>query len=49
MPIVEANGVSVNFPFEPYSCQLTYMEKVLTCLKNVSIANLPSMTVIRLF
>jgi hypothetical protein len=29
------NGIPVNFPFEPYSVQSAYMEKVLECLKKV--------------
>jgi len=36
MPFVTASGIQVNFPFEPYPCQVTYMEKVITCLKEVS-------------
>jgi len=35
MPFVTAAGVQVNFPFDPYPCQVTYMEKVITCLKEV--------------
>ncbi|KAK2149282.1 hypothetical protein LSH36_457g01025 [Paralvinella palmiformis] len=33
MPFVTAAGVQVNFPFEPYPCQIDYMEKVITCLR----------------
>ncbi len=36
MPFVTAGGVQVNFPFDPYECQVTFMEKVVACLKNVS-------------
>jgi len=36
MPLVTAAGVQVNFPFDPYPCQVTYMEKVITCLKQVN-------------
>ena len=36
MPFVTASGVQVNFPFDPYPCQVTYMEKVVTCLKEVT-------------
>ena len=35
MPALDVDGVRVNFPFEPYSCQVTYMEKVIKCLKEV--------------
>jgi len=35
MPSIKAAGVNVNFPFDPYPCQVTYMEKVITCLKEV--------------
>ena len=35
MPFVTAADVQVNFPFDPYPCQVTYMEKVITCLKEV--------------
>ncbi|GFN81377.1 regulator of telomere elongation helicase 1-like, partial [Plakobranchus ocellatus] len=33
MPLLDINGVSVNFPFTPYTCQVDYMTKVLTCLQ----------------
>ena len=36
MPFVTAAGVQVNFPFDAYPCQVTYMEKVVTCLKEVT-------------
>ena len=29
MPLLDISGVSVNFPFELYPCQVTYMEKYL--------------------
>jgi len=35
MPSVSVSGVQVNFPFDPYPCQVTYMEKVISCLKEV--------------
>jgi hypothetical protein len=35
MPEYMINGIPVNFPFEPYSVQSAYMEKVLECLKKV--------------
>ncbi|KAL4236900.1 Regulator of telomere elongation helicase 1 [Mactra antiquata] len=34
MPILDVKGVHVNFPFEPYPCQLDYMNKVIECLQN---------------
>ncbi|XP_021924287.1 regulator of telomere elongation helicase 1 homolog [Zootermopsis nevadensis] len=33
MPEHMINGIIVNFPFEPYSVQSVYMEKVIECLK----------------
>ncbi|BFZ16911.1 hypothetical protein BsWGS_19949 [Bradybaena similaris] len=33
MPLLEISGIQVNFPFTPYSCQVEYMNKVLTCLQ----------------
>ena len=36
MPLLNINGTNVEFPFEPYPCQVSYMENVITCLKNVS-------------
>lgn len=33
MPEYDINGVAVNFPFEPYSVQRAYMEKVIDCLE----------------
>ncbi|KAJ9587971.1 hypothetical protein L9F63_018600, partial [Diploptera punctata] len=33
MPEYMINEVPVNFPYEPYSVQTTYMEKVIECLK----------------
>ena len=35
MTSLNVNGVQVNFPFEPYPCQVDYMTKVITCLKEV--------------
>lgn len=35
MPEYMISGIPVNFPFEPYSVQSAYMEKVLECLKKV--------------
>ncbi|XP_035825693.1 regulator of telomere elongation helicase 1 isoform X2 [Aplysia californica] len=33
MPTHDVCGVPVNFPFEPYECQVDYMTKVVTCLQ----------------
>ncbi|KAL1786498.1 regulator of telomere elongation helicase 1 isoform X1 [Sigmodon hispidus] len=33
MPKVVLNGVTVDFPFQPYKCQQEYMTKVLECLQ----------------
>ncbi|XP_010212249.1 PREDICTED: regulator of telomere elongation helicase 1 isoform X2 [Tinamus guttatus] len=33
MPRITLNGVPVDFPFQPYKCQETYMAKVLECLQ----------------
>ncbi|XP_007952887.2 regulator of telomere elongation helicase 1 [Orycteropus afer afer] len=33
MPKITVNGVSVDFPFQPYRCQQEYMAKVLECLQ----------------
>ena len=30
------NGISISFPFEPYKVQEDYMDKVITCLKQVN-------------
>ena len=30
---VEVDGVSVNFPFDPYDLQIDYMRKVLECVR----------------
>ncbi|KRX15771.1 Regulator of telomere elongation helicase 1 [Trichinella nelsoni] len=32
-------GILVNFPYEPYPCQLDYMEKVITCLNQLTEEN----------
>ncbi|KRY17128.1 Regulator of telomere elongation helicase 1 [Trichinella patagoniensis] len=32
-------GILVNFPYEPYPCQLDYMEKVITCLNQLTKEN----------
>uniref|UniRef100_A0A8B9P7Z5 Regulator of telomere elongation helicase 1 n=1 Tax=Apteryx owenii TaxID=8824 RepID=A0A8B9P7Z5_APTOW len=33
MPKITLNGVTVDFPFQPYKCQEAYMAKVLECLQ----------------
>ncbi|XP_044519816.1 regulator of telomere elongation helicase 1 [Gracilinanus agilis] len=33
MPKITINGVTVDFPFQPYKCQEDYMTKVLECLQ----------------
>ncbi|NWX17252.1 RTEL1 helicase, partial [Aegotheles bennettii] len=33
MPRVTLNGITVEFPFQPYECQEAYMAKVLECLQ----------------
>ncbi|XP_023560106.1 regulator of telomere elongation helicase 1 isoform X3 [Octodon degus] len=33
MPKIVLNGVTVDFPFQPYQCQREYMSKVLECLQ----------------
>lgn len=36
MPKITLNGITVDFPFQPYECQEAYMAKVLECLQKVS-------------
>lgn len=36
MPKITLNGVTVDFPFQPYKCQEEYMSKVLECLQKVT-------------
>ncbi|XP_036606348.1 regulator of telomere elongation helicase 1 isoform X2 [Trichosurus vulpecula] len=33
MPKITLNGITVDFPFQPYKCQEDYMAKVLECLQ----------------
>ncbi|XP_031983093.1 regulator of telomere elongation helicase 1 isoform X1 [Corvus moneduloides] len=33
MPRITLNGITVDFPFQPYPCQEAYMAKVLECLQ----------------
>ncbi|CAH1774290.1 unnamed protein product [Owenia fusiformis] len=44
MPDIQLKGVSVSFPFEPYACQVDYMEKVIQCLQTNSNGLLESPT-----
>lgn len=37
MPKIALNGVTVDFPFQPYKCQEEYMSKVLECLQKVQL------------
>ena len=32
--VCQVNGTEVEFPFKPYDCQVTFMEKVIECLKD---------------
>ncbi|VDM40093.1 unnamed protein product [Toxocara canis] len=40
MPNLEVGGIPVEFPYEPYECQMTYMEKVMDALKRLLISKL---------
>lgn len=44
MPQINLLGVPVDFPFDPYDCQITYMEKVIECLETSNNALLESPT-----
>nr|XP_056700889.1 regulator of telomere elongation helicase 1 [Euleptes europaea] len=33
MPQIKLNGITVDFPYQPYQCQEAYMSKVLECLQ----------------
>lgn len=33
MPFLDIRGVKVSFPFDPYPCQIDYMNKVIECLQ----------------
>ena len=37
---IQIRGVDVDFPFQPYDCQVSYMEKVIQCLQEVSLTRL---------
>ena len=34
---LQIRGVDIDFPFQPYDCQVSYMEKVIHCLQEVSV------------
>uniref|UniRef100_A0A7M4EG31 Regulator of telomere elongation helicase 1 n=1 Tax=Crocodylus porosus TaxID=8502 RepID=A0A7M4EG31_CROPO len=36
MPKIVLNGITVDFPFQPYACQEAYMSRVLDCLQKVN-------------
>lgn len=42
MPKIALNGVTVDFPFQPYPCQEEYMSRVLECLQKVQLQGPPS-------
>uniref|UniRef100_A0A914XD34 DNA helicase n=2 Tax=Plectus sambesii TaxID=2011161 RepID=A0A914XD34_9BILA len=44
MAEVNIEGIPVQFPFEPYKCQLAYMERVIQCLNQGTNAALESPT-----
>jgi hypothetical protein len=35
MPVYRIRGVDVDFPFDAYDCQITYMDRVLQSLQQV--------------
>lgn len=37
MPFIDASGMKINFPYDPYPCQVDYMEKVVQSLQTVRI------------
>lgn len=44
MPLLNIRGILVDFPFEPYDCQMVYMEKVIQSLQEEKNALLESPT-----
>ena len=44
MPILSIRDVDVDFPYQPYDCQLAYMEKVIRSLQEGGNAMLESPT-----
>lgn len=43
---IQIRGVDVDFPFPPYDCQVSYMEKVIQCLQGVRYLTKMSVTVV---
>lgn len=37
MPALDLNGIEVNFPYDPYPCQVDYMKSVLESITKVKI------------
>jgi hypothetical protein len=44
MPVYSIRGVDVDFPFEAYDCQITYMDRVLQSLQQVTAQSLSPQT-----
>ena len=44
MPEININGISVQFPYDPYRCQIEYMEKTIRAISTSSNALLESPT-----
>ena len=40
MPTLEISGIEVNFPFEPYPCQVNYMKGVIDSISKVTFIEL---------
>jgi hypothetical protein len=36
MPTLDLNGIEVDFPFEPYACQVNYMKSVIESISKVN-------------
>jgi regulator of telomere elongation helicase 1 len=36
MPVYSIRGVNVDFPFDAYDCQITYMDRVIESLQQVT-------------
>ena len=35
MPVLNLHGIEVNFPYEPYNCQIDYMKCVIESISKV--------------
>lgn len=44
MPLIDVEGISVSFPYTPYSCQNAFIKSVMIALKNKQNAALESPT-----